>query len=94
MTASGAVGIMVVAGVLAEMSLETGVNFLVEAGVLVGGVKVINKGEGEEAVQAAQSRMLILHEFGALKFWQQIFDMVSAEHSKRIQSLCLTIGIQ
>lgn len=61
-TASGAVGILGVAGVLAGTSMETGVNFLVEAGVQLGEVKVTSNGEGEVAVQAGRSRTQILHE--------------------------------
>lgn len=61
-TASGAVEILAAAGVLAGMSLEPGVNFLVEAGVQMGEVKVTSKGEGEVADQVGRSITLILHE--------------------------------
>jgi hypothetical protein len=57
MTASRAVGIMEVSGVLVEMSMEAGVISLVEVGVLLGVVKVISKAEEEEAVPVDQSKM-------------------------------------
>jgi hypothetical protein len=57
MTASRAVGIMELSGVLVEMSMEAGVISLVEVGVLLGVVKVISKAEEEEAVPVDQSKM-------------------------------------
>jgi hypothetical protein len=50
MTASGAVGTTVVAGVLVEM-IEVGVSFLVGEGVQVVKLKVISKEEGGVGVQ-------------------------------------------
>lgn len=58
MTASRAVGIMAVFGVLVETSMEAGVISLVEVGVLLGVVKVISKAEEEEAVPVDQSKMI------------------------------------
>jgi hypothetical protein len=70
MTASRAAGIMVVAGDLVEMSMETGVTSLAEVGVLLGVVKVISKAEGEEAVPVDQSKMFP-HETLGVNFGSQ-----------------------
>lgn len=62
-TASGDVGITVVAVASEEMSMGTGVNSLVVVGVRLGVVEMgINKGEVEVAVQVDQSPMPSLHE--------------------------------
>ena len=57
MTASGVAETMVVAEALAEMNMETEVNFLVDPGVQQG-----VKGEGEVAVQVDQNRLILLLE--------------------------------
>lgn len=72
-TASRAVVIMVVAVFLVEMSMEAKVISLVEGGYGViypveGGVKVIGKAEGEEAVPLVRIRMFP-HEAQWVNFW-------------------------
>ena len=54
-TASGVAQTMVVAEALADMNMETEVNFLVDLGV-----QLCVKGEGEVAVQVDQNRHLLL----------------------------------
>lgn len=85
MTASRAVGIMVVAGFLVELSMEAGVISLVEGGygviypveggALLGAVKVISKAEEEEAVPLDQIRMFP-HETLGGEFWASIFENI------------------
>ena len=61
--ALGSGGIMVVAGALLEMTLETGVSSLVEVGVQAGVVEtVISTGEGEVADQVDRGTMLFFRD--------------------------------
>ena len=78
MTASRAVEVMVVAGDMVEVIMETGVTSLVEVvtslvevGVLLGVAKVISKAEGEEAAPVDQSKMFP-HENSSGEFWKPV----------------------
>lgn len=92
MTTPGDAEIMVVDEVLEEINMGTLGISLVEVRVHLGEVSVISEGEGEVTEQANKGRQF-LHQTLNNKFWCQLFDLVSAQHLKRIRRKCSDVEI-